>query len=119
VKFAKKIVAGHDRGVRCGSLNNHYGLGCHKDTCPAFGTEYDKSKNKIHVWKSSDVEESVRIPDEMYKKILKENPKIVANWKRASHELRSKPREGPGTPRSSRTPQGDERLLVFLSLREY
>ncbi len=91
-KFAKKVVPGHARGLSCGSLNNHFGLGCHKDTCPAFGTDYDKSRIKPHVWKSSEDEPSVRMPEEEYNGKLKSNPKILANWKQAQHAARSKPK---------------------------
>lgn len=90
-KRVKRIVPGHERGLACGSLNNHYGLGCHKDTCPAFGTEYDKSRNgKVHVWKSSEDEESVRMPNDVYNERLKSNPKILENWKQASHAIKGK-----------------------------
>ncbi len=87
-KFAKKIIAGKDRGQACGSLNDHMGLGCHKDTCPVFGSEYDKSRDKKHVWKSSDMEESVIMPKDEYTQRLKDNPKILENWKKARHDKR-------------------------------
>jgi hypothetical protein len=87
-KVSKAVVAGKDRGKACGSLNNHIGLGCSKDTCPAFGTEWDKSRDKSHVWKSSDMEKTVRMPNDVYEKRLKENPKIIENWKKARHDQR-------------------------------
>jgi hypothetical protein len=87
-KFARKVVAGKDRGIACGSLNNHNGLGCAKNSCPVFGTEYDKSREKGHVWKSSDMEESVHMPDDLWKKRLQDNPKIIENWKMARHDKR-------------------------------
>jgi hypothetical protein len=87
-KKPRPIVAGKDRGKACGSLNNHLGLGCSKDTCPAFGTVYDKGRDKSHVWKSSDMEDSVIMPDEEYKQRLRDNPKIVENWKKARHDKR-------------------------------
>jgi hypothetical protein len=93
-KVARRIVPGHERGLSCGSLNNHHGLGCHKDTCVAFGTEWDKSKGKKHIWKSSEDEDSVRIPNADYNKKLKENPQIIENWKKAAHARRSKPKVG-------------------------
>jgi hypothetical protein len=110
-KFVKRVIPGHARGLSCGSLNNHFGLGCHKDTCPAFGTEYDKSKGRPHVWKSSDDEESVRLPNEVYKQRLAQNPKIQENWKKASHELRSKPKvkvAAFGTKEDDVTPDQDD-----------
>jgi len=93
-KVARRIVPGHERGLSCGSLNNHHGLGCRKDTCVAFGTEWDKSKNKKYIWKSSEDEDSVRIPNADYNKKLKENPQIIENWKKAAHARRSKPKAG-------------------------
>jgi hypothetical protein len=89
-KVANKIVAGSDRGKACGNLNNHMGLGCSKDTCPVFGTEYDKSRDRKHVWKSSDMEESVRLPNNMWNERLDANPKILENWKKARKERRNR-----------------------------
>jgi hypothetical protein len=89
-KFAKKVVAGADRGSACGSLNNHMGLGCSKNTCPTFGTDYDKSRDRKHVWKSSDMEESVNLPNDIWKQRLKDNPKILENWKKARHDQRDR-----------------------------
>jgi hypothetical protein len=89
-KFAKKVVAGSDRGLACGSLNNHMGLGCTKNTCPVFGTEHDKSRDKRHVWKSSDMEESVYMANDEWNQRLKDNPKIAENWKKARHEQRER-----------------------------
>jgi hypothetical protein len=87
-KKPKIIIAGKDRGKACGSLNNHMGLGCSKDTCPAFGTSYDKGRDKSHVWKSSDMEDSVIMPADEYKQRLIDNPKILENWKKARHDKR-------------------------------
>jgi hypothetical protein len=89
-KFANQIVAGKDRGIACGSLNNHMGLGCSKNTCPVVGTDFDKSRNKAHVWKSSDMEESVTLPNDLWNERLKDNPKIIENWKKARKSIKDK-----------------------------
>ena len=83
-------MPGHERGLACGSLNNHYGLGCHKDTCPAFGSEWDKSRGGKHVWKSSDIEASSEVPSDVWRQTLLDNPLILENWKKASHAMRNK-----------------------------
>jgi hypothetical protein len=89
-KFPKRVVAGSERGLACGSLNNHMGLGCTKNTCPVFGTEHDMSRDKRHVWKSSDMEDSVHMPNDEWNQRLKDNPKILENWKKARHDQRDR-----------------------------
>jgi hypothetical protein len=88
-----RIVPGHARGMSCGSINNHFGLGCSKDTCPVFGTKHDKSLKKTHVWKSNDVEPSVRLEASEYKALMTKNPKIAENWKMARNQTR-RPHQG-------------------------
>lgn len=88
-----RVVAGHARGLSCGSINNHFGLGCSKDTCPIFGTQHDKSLKKAYVWKSSDVEKSVWLENDAWNALMAKNPKILDNWKKARNQNR-RPRQG-------------------------
>ena len=83
----KQAVPGHLRGKACGSPNNHHGLGCSRDTCPAFGTEHAKPPG--YVWKSSTEEPAVRPPNEWFKARLLANPKIQQNWDRARDQKRT------------------------------
>ena len=75
----RKIIAGHLRGISCGNITNHFGLGCSASTCPAWGTKHDKNKGG-HVWKDSDAESTVIIPKEEYDAILKSKPGILLKW---------------------------------------
>ena len=73
----RRVVPGHLRCAGCGSVNNHYGLGFTKDSCPFHGTKHAMPKG--HIWKSSADEEAVSIPNDEYAKLLQSNPKIIAN----------------------------------------
>jgi transposase InsO family protein len=86
-KPPKKIVAGHARGIACGSLNNHFGLGCSATTCPIWGTKYDKNKSG-HSWKDFDKEETVYVPNEHgeYDALIKAKPGILLKWAAAKEQ---------------------------------
>jgi len=81
----RKVVPGHARGICCGSLNNHFGLGCSASTCPFWGTKYDKNKNG-HTFKDSDKEESVLVDKEIYDGLLKIKPGILIKWAAAKDQ---------------------------------
>ncbi len=81
-KFVKKVVPGHMRGVACGNLNNHFGLGCTATTCLFVGTSHDKNKNG-HTWKDSDKEATVSIPKPDYDALQKSKPYVLVNWAKA------------------------------------
>jgi hypothetical protein len=82
-----KSTPGHKRCVGCGSANNHWGLGFTAKSCPAFG--HHLAKPKGYVWKNTDDEVSIRIPDEEYAKILATKPFIQANWKAARAQIKT------------------------------
>jgi hypothetical protein len=83
----KKVVQGSARCPACGSLNNHYGLGASKDTCPLYGTEFAKKAG--YRWGNSEEEPTVFVNKDFYDKRLQDNPKILDNWKKAKAQKRS------------------------------
>ena len=89
---ATRITKGKDRCIHCGNNTNHWGLG--PSVCPAKGTSYDANK-KGHVWKDSDQEKTVIIPNDEFEKICKANPSILKKqadakdeWKRQRNQAR-------------------------------
>ena len=88
----QKIILGKDRCIHCGSNTNHWGLG--PSVCAAKGTSHDANK-KGHVWKDSDKEKAVIIPNNEYAQILKSNPTIALKqaeakdaWMKQRHQSR-------------------------------
>ena len=86
-----RITKGKDRCVCCGSNTNHWGLGI--SACPAKGTKYAVPRG--HVWKDSDQEKSIVIPNPEFQEILKANPALVKaqaaakdSWKLQRHQSR-------------------------------
>ncbi len=83
----RRVIAGHLRCQGCGSINNHYGLGYTKDSCPLFNTKHAMKAG--HVWKSSADEPSVVLKNGEYGDLLAANPKIGENWKKAKMQRRT------------------------------
>jgi len=84
-KPARKVIPGHMRGISCGSIHNHFGLGCSATTCPFWGTKYDKNKDN-HVFKDSDKEDSVLVDKAIYDGLLKAKPGILIKWAAAKDQ---------------------------------
>jgi hypothetical protein len=84
-KPARRIVLGHLRGIACGSVTNHFGLGCSATTCPIWGTRHDKNKGG-HTWKNSDEEKTVVIDKAEYDALLKAKPIILTKWTAAKDQ---------------------------------
>jgi len=84
----KQVIPGHKRGTACGSWNNHFGLGCTPTSCVFFGTSHQKGNGKNHVWKSSTEEESIRVDDATYKKLVAARPQVIDNWKKAAKQMK-------------------------------
>jgi hypothetical protein len=106
VRRPRPIVAGHLRGIACGSTNSHFGLGCSKKTCYIFGTKYDKSLEKGHVWKSSADEESVFVEEAIYKQLVADRPGVADAWKQARSSRRKNVRVSALS--AGQEPDGDE-----------
>jgi len=81
----KRITPGHLRGISCGSVHNHFGLGCSANTCPFFGTAHDKNKGG-HSWKDSDKEDSVRVDTPTYEALCKAKPGMLDKWAKAKDQ---------------------------------
>lgn len=82
----KKAVQGHKRGWACGNETNHHGNGCTKEFCFVVGTEFAKPKG--YVWKSSDVEPSVHLPNEVFQKQIASRPDVFENNKKARNQAK-------------------------------
>ena len=82
----RKVVPGHMRGISCGSVTSHFGLGCSASTCPVWGTKHDKNKNG-HVWKDSNIENTVVIEKSEYDALLKAKPGILLKWAAAKEQF--------------------------------
>ena len=84
-KPARRVVPGHLRGIACGSITSHFGLGCSATTCPIWGTRHDKNKGG-HTWKNSDEEKTVVIDKAEYDALLKAKPIILTKWTAAKDQ---------------------------------
>jgi hypothetical protein len=82
----KPPVPGHKRGFACGHETNHYGNGCSKDTCLVIGTDFAKPKG--YVWKSSDAEATVFLPNDVYLKQCAARPQVAENTKKARNQAK-------------------------------
>jgi len=80
----KPVIPGHKRGTACGSLNNHFGLGCTPISCIFIGTSHQKSNGKNYVWKSSAEEESVRVDETVFKQLCAARPLVNENLRKAA-----------------------------------
>jgi hypothetical protein len=78
----RKPVPGHMRGISCGTIHNHFGLGCSDKTCVIWGTKWDKNKNG-HTWKDSDQEPTVVIERAEYDALIAKKPGILQVWMKA------------------------------------
>ena len=84
----RPVIKGSKRCRGCGALNNHWGLGFTKDSCPAFGTKHAKKAG--FVWPDADKMESEHmIPQAEYQDLLRANPKIQQNWTKARDAAKS------------------------------
>jgi hypothetical protein len=82
------VVPGQKLGIACGSTNDHFGLGCTPTSCVFINTQYQMGNTKNHVWKSSAEEESVRVPDDVYKKLCAARPMVLENLKAAAKRMK-------------------------------
>jgi len=83
--FTAKVTPGHMRGISCGSFTNHWGLGCSTSTCVFAGTKHDMNKGG-HVFKDSNLEESVKVDKATYEALLKARPNVTTKWAAAKDQ---------------------------------
>jgi hypothetical protein len=84
----RPVVPGYKRGTACGSVNNHFGLGCTPTSCVIIGTKYQKGNGKNHVWKSSADEPSVVVPSDIWAQLCAARPAVMENLKTAAKQMK-------------------------------
>lgn len=80
----RPVVPGHKRGTACGSVNDHFGLGCTPTSCVIIGTKWQKGNGKNYVWKSSADEPSVTVEPVIWKQLCAARPMVMENLKKAA-----------------------------------